>query len=288
MGSLPQTGRNGQPANGQPAAKGHGHEPARLDEAPRFQSERLVIARRRLAMSQGELASRLGVDQSTVSRLERGEMQSPPWRLVVQACLHLHLEPQALMDVNSGPSQTCRPLSIVRARVSHHFLHLGPFGRLPEMLHYCLHDISHVRPTIAGISLLLFDWPDGVTRLFYAHWNSGQVTFAEHLIKRPLQTAAACMQAQWRDRKASRRTVRPELPGWEPQLVYDQPLTRGMLGLDFSAEESVATDTDFWVARLAETFDQGLSLVGERFGHEQSAEMRDIVARVMALEQKVH
>lgn len=67
--------------------------------SPDFRSRRLVTARRRLAMSQGELAIRLGVDQSTASRLERGEMQSPPWKLIVQACLHLELEPHALLDM---------------------------------------------------------------------------------------------------------------------------------------------------------------------------------------------
>ena len=122
--------------------------------SPDFRSRRLVTARRRLAMSQGELAIRLGADQSTVSRLERGEMQSPPWKLVAQACLHLELEPYALLDMEPGcETRTCRPLSIARARVSHHFLYLGSFNRLFKMLHYCIYDMSHVRPTSVGVLL---------------------------------------------------------------------------------------------------------------------------------------
>jgi transcriptional regulator with XRE-family HTH domain len=129
----------------QPSTAGqYGHTgpvPADLWANPGFRADRLVTARRRLAMSQGELARRLGVDQSTVSRLERGEMQSPPWKLVVQACLHLKLEPHALMDVNSGPAETCRPLSLVRARISHHFLYLGNFSRMTvHLLAWIIHE----------------------------------------------------------------------------------------------------------------------------------------------------
>lgn len=272
-------------ATGLPASNGNGHKPDNV--SPRFHSERLVIARRRLAMSQGELAHHLGVDQSTVSRLERGEMQSPPWKLVIQACLHLKLEPHALMDYQDGPAETCRPLSIVLARVSHHFLHLGNFGRLPEMLHYCLFEISHVRPTIAGVSLLLFDWPDGVTRQFYAQWHAGQVTFAEHNIKKPYSAAVTRLHENWQTRTALRRPSRAELPGRQPALALDLPLTRGLLGLDFLSEAASEPDTDFWAERLAETFDRGLALVGERYGQENSADIRELTARLMALEQRI-
>lgn len=282
---------SGQPINPEAIReRGNGNHKAASAkrDRPHFHSERLVIARRRLAMSQGELAKRLGVDQSTVSRLERGEMQSPPWKLVIQACLHLQLEPHALMDTHDGPEETCLPLSIVRARVSHHFLHLGKFSRLPEMLHYCLHDMSHVRPTIMGLSLMLFDWPDGVSRHFYAHWQTGEVTFAELTLKKPLAPAVTRLREQWDARKPTRRTARPELPGWSPELVLDIPLTHGLLGLDFLSEEANAPDTDFWADKVAETFDHGLALVGERHGRDSTADLRDITARLMALEQKLH
>jgi DNA-binding XRE family transcriptional regulator len=262
-------------------------DPASLWANPGFRADRLVVARRRLGMSQGELAGRLGVDQSTVSRLERGEMQSPPWKLVVQSCLHLKLEPHALMDVNAGLAETCRPLSIVRARISHHFLYLGSFGRLPEMLHYCLYDMSHVRPTIAGVSLLLFNWPDAVTRTFYAQFQGGQVSFAGRNEKAPLTEPIERLRELWQAGTKSRRPRREEIPGWEPALALDLPLTHGMLGLDFSAEEYEEPDTDVWAEHLAETFERGLALAGERRGTENADDMRDITTRLMALEQRL-
>lgn len=254
-------------------------------EAPEFRSERLVVARRRLGMSQGELALRLQVDQSTVSRLERGEMQSPPWKLVLQACVHLQLEPQALVDTD--PDQvTCRPLSIVRARISHHFLYLGSFSRLPEMLHYCLHDMSHVRPTLVGVSLLLFNWPTASTRQCYAHWQSGQISFAE----RQESSHSAPVQRLhelWERGETSHGKGRQELAGWNPPMSIDVPLTHGMLGLDFSAEEAEETDTEFWADRLAETFDRGLALAGERYGRSTEEDLYDITTRLTAIEQRL-
>jgi len=261
--------------------------PADLWANPGFRADRLVVARRRLGISQGELASRLGVDQSTVSRLERGEMQSPPWKLVMQTCLYLKLEPHALMDVDAGPAETCRPLSIVRARISHHFLYLGSFGRLPEMLHYCLYDMSHVRPTIAGVSLLLFNWPDATTRYFYSHWQAGQVSFAERSEKEPLAGPMARLKEQWKAGKKSRHQGREEMPGWEPALSLDLPLLHGMLGLDFSDEERREPDTDLWAERMSETFERGLALAGERAGRDNAEDMRGITTRLMALEQRL-
>ncbi|HJP29071.1 MAG: helix-turn-helix transcriptional regulator [Candidatus Latescibacteria bacterium] len=265
---------------------GNGHTAAW--EGPDFRSERLVIARRRLGMNQGELASLLGVDQSTVSRLERGEMQNPPWKLVVQACQHLQLEPHALMMNQRSPeTHTCRPLSIVRARVSHHFLHLGDFSRLPEMLHYCLHDMGCVRPTVVGVSLLLFNWPNAATRQFYAHWQAGQVSFAERQEKETLSPPVARLRQLWERGESSYRHGRQELVGWNPALVIDLPTTHGMVGLDFSEEETLESDTDDWAAKMAETFEKGLALAGERHGRHESEDMREIMARLTALEQRL-
>jgi DNA-binding XRE family transcriptional regulator len=253
--------------------------------SPGFHFENLVTARRRLGMSQGELARRLEVDQSTVSRLERGEMQSPPWKLVVQVCLHLQLEPHALMEV--GRAITCRDLPIARARVSHHFLYLGSFSRLPEMLHYCLFDISHVRPTVVGVSLLLFHWPDASTRQYYAHWQAGQISFAERIEPPRPSKPVERLQQLWEGGQVSHRQGREELRGWDPAIAIDVPMTHGMFGLDFSEEEGLETDTDFWVGRIAETFERGLSLVGERQGRESTEDLHDISARLTALEQRL-
>lgn len=214
-------------------------------------------------------------------------MQSPPWKLVVQACLHLKLEPHALMDVNSGPAETCRPLSLVRARISHHFLYLGNFSRLPEMLHYCLYDMSHVRPTVAGVSLLLFNWPDAVTRHYYAHWEDGRVSFAQRCESEPLTAPVARLRELWTLGQTSCRNSREEMPGWNPALTLDLPLTHGMLGLDFSVEEQVEKDTQIWVHHLSETFDRGLELAGERQGKDNSPDLRQITTRLTALEQRL-
>ena len=264
----------------QPSDNGRTH----LMASPGFHSENLVIARRRLGMSQGELARRLEVDQSTVSRLERGEMQSPPWKLVVQVCLHLQLEPHALMEV--GREKTCRALPLARARVSHHFLYLGSFSRLPEMLHYCLHDISHVRPAVVGVSLLLFHWPDESTRQYYAHWQAGQISFAERIEPPRMSKPVERLRQLWERGQASHRKGREELTGWAPAIAIDVPMTHGMFGLDFSEEEALERDTDFWVERMAETFERGLGLVGERLG-KSTEDLHDITARLTALEQRL-
>jgi hypothetical protein len=114
-------------------------------------------------------------------------MQSPPWKLVVQAYLHLELEPHALLDMEPGcETRTCRPLSIARARVSHHFLYLGSFNRLFKMLHYCIYDMSHVRSTSVGVSLAVVrlakstdDTPIG---------QAGKISFAERHEKRRIRS----------------------------------------------------------------------------------------------------
>ncbi len=144
-----------------------------------------------------------------------------------------------------------------------------------------------MRPTVAGLSLLLFNWPDAVTRHYYAHWQDGQVGFAERLEKERLTAPVARLRELWTLGQKSRRHGREEMPGWNPALTLDLPLTHGMLGLDFSEEEQDETDTENWVQQLSETFDRGLALAGERHGKDNSGDIREISTRLMALEQRL-
>lgn len=255
---------------------------------PPFHAHRLVTARRRLGLNQGDVARLLGVDQSTVSRLERGEMQSPPWKLVIQACLHLNLEPHALLDTEpSPPTNNCHPLGMVRSRLTNHFLYLGSFARLPEMLNFCLQDIARTRPSVIGLSLIIFEWPrDATTRQFYAHWDSGQISYAERILDEQHASELEMLHAKWKRNEASQREGRQELVGWNPALAVDVPLTHGMFGIDFSADESAEPDTMRWALKLRDTFDSGLGLVQERGDGDTEYNMRQLLSRMSALEKR--
>lgn len=278
---------NGKPATSRSKATGPGGgatEGANLH----FHCDRLVTARRRLGMNQGELARLLGVDQSTVSRLERGEMQSPPWKLVIQTCMHLQLEPHALLDTEPGHDvNSCRPVTVARSRVANHLLYLGSFGRVPEMLHYCLHDIGRTRPTVIGLSILLFDWPVvGTSRQYYAHWQTGQASFAERTVD-PEEKHVAALLKRWRAGKMCERAGRPELVGWDPHLSVDAPMRHGMMGFDFMQEEETEGDTLLWVDRMISVFEVGMDMIASNGPTDAAHETREILVRLAELERRL-
>jgi hypothetical protein len=222
-------------------------------------------------------------------------MQGPPWGLVLRACLHLGIEPHALMvdDVEPVPRvmhdsryRSCRPLSVLRARISHHFLHVGvEEGRLPELMQYCLQDVMKIRTSVVGISILLFAWLGRETRQVHAQWQGGDITFAVRLEREAPSPTVRELQRQWEAGQPMIRTQREELPGWPQRLVVDVPMDYGMLGFDFSDDEDMERDrTLWWANKVAETFSAGLRLVRAR-GAGMTDDMRRILARLASIEE---
>jgi transcriptional regulator with XRE-family HTH domain len=58
--------------------------------------------RRRANMTQTELAKRLGIEQSAISRIERGETRSPSHRLVMAICRVLGVDPHEIDEFQDG------------------------------------------------------------------------------------------------------------------------------------------------------------------------------------------
>lgn len=253
-----------------------------------YGAETLVVARRRKGWSQRFLAQRLGIDQSTVSRLEHGGMANVPWRLLTQACQLLDLDPQAV--VAAGPGDEMRPgfaLALVRARISHHFLYLGYWQRLPEMLQYCLAEMARVRPSVVGVHLLVFGQLE--TRHFYALWRDGESSFAERIEPEGMTPPVRRLYQLWETQGTSLRAEREETAGWRPGLAVDYPMPRGMLGVDFSRQEDPARhETLNWVSRLAETYAVGLDVVAERGGDGYFRDdLNAIALRLAAIEARL-
>lgn len=252
-----------------------------------YSARTLTVARRRKGWSQLRLARQLGVDQSTVSRLERGEMTSAPWRLVIEVCRQLDLEPQAV--VLPPPGEELQPgysLALVRARISHHFLYLGYEQRLPEMLHFCLGELARVRPTVVGLHLVAF--ADTQARHYYAIWRHGEVSFAERIESDRMTAVIRRLRHLWESAEPEVRTLREDLAGWRPPLTVDCPIPQGIVSVDFTKEEDPeAHDTVTWVSHLAETFGVGLDVVEERRGGSPHGDLHSIAVRLAAIEARL-
>ncbi|MBT4098503.1 MAG: helix-turn-helix transcriptional regulator [Gemmatimonadetes bacterium] len=223
------------------------------------------IARQRLGLSQVALARQLHIDQSAVSRLERGMLPNPSWHLIQEICVVLNLEPHAMIgDAIDNPSTALQPIAQLRGRVAMHFLYVGYHERLPELLGYCLRDLQSVRPTLTALSLTLFTSDKGV-RHCYAVYGQGEIQTGE---RRAVATRPVCaLMASWRENQVMCRQTREELPvqGEETALAIDHPLSEGMLGFDLREEELADTESArFWVAEMAEPFVEGMRLVNDR------------------------
>lgn len=261
--------------------------PVEKRDSGTYSAHTLTVARRRKGWSQLCLARRLGVDQSTVSRLERGEMTSAPWRLVIEVCRQLDLEPQAVLS--PPPGEELKPgyaLALVRARISHHFLYLGYEQRLPEMLHFCLGELARVRPTVVGLHLVAF--ADTQARHDYAIWRHGEASFAERIESDRMTAVVRRLRQLWESAEPGVRTLRQDLAGWRPALTVDCPIAQGILSVDFAKEEDPQVhDTVAWVSHLSETFAVGLDVVEERKGGRPHGDLHSIAVRLAAIEARL-
>jgi transcriptional regulator with XRE-family HTH domain len=59
-------------------------------------------ARQQRKLTQEELAARSGVEQTTISNLETGRVQSPTWETVSRLCKVLRVKPEDVFPVPSG------------------------------------------------------------------------------------------------------------------------------------------------------------------------------------------
>jgi transcriptional regulator with XRE-family HTH domain len=62
----------------------------------------LLETRKRKGLTQVQLAAKSGVDQTTISKIEVGTMQSPSWAIVAKLAYALRVRPEALFPVEVG------------------------------------------------------------------------------------------------------------------------------------------------------------------------------------------
>ncbi len=58
--------------------------------------------RKQLGLTQEQLAEKSGVDQTTISRLERGEIKRPRWEVVANLARALDVKPEELFPVTAA------------------------------------------------------------------------------------------------------------------------------------------------------------------------------------------
>ncbi len=238
---------------------------------PNYCGYHFRIARQRLGLSQVAVAKKLHIDQSAVSRLERGVLPNPSWHLVQEICGALNLEPHAMIghcpDNGSTVQHSTQQQSMaqLRGRVAMHFLRMGYRDRISELLTCCLRDLQSVRPTLTALSLTLFTRDSGV-RQIYAVYRQNEIHGAERRASGTKSMRA--LMASWRDDQVLWREARDELPlpGEETAVAIDHPLPQGMLGVDLREEELADTQgARQWVAEMAEPFAEGLQLIDDRY-----------------------
>jgi transcriptional regulator with XRE-family HTH domain len=64
----------------------------------------LRLARRQAGLTQAQLAHAAGIDQQTVSRIERGETRDPSHRIVMAISRALGLNPSEIDEFENGGS----------------------------------------------------------------------------------------------------------------------------------------------------------------------------------------
>jgi XRE family transcriptional regulator of biofilm formation len=69
-------------------------------------SNELRRRRRELDITQNQLAERVGVDQTTISDLERGRNKKPSWEIVAKIAKVLDVDPQTLFPIETGDTNT--------------------------------------------------------------------------------------------------------------------------------------------------------------------------------------
>jgi hypothetical protein len=78
--------------------------------------------------------------------------------------------------------------------------------------------------------------------------------------------------------------VRPTSIGQIHRRGKSTPIGRRAKSVLLNAMKNVGTE--LWAERMAETFDKGLALAGERHGQAEN-DLRDTSARLTALEQRI-
>lgn len=125
-----------------------------MDSANRQRLARAIAsARRARGLQQAEVARLADMPVSSVSRLETGHDNGPrlTLELIGKLALALGIYPEAMFP-KDHPYHAMRML---RGRMNTHFLCLGRWADLPEIVALCLEEIHQFRPDIVGLSLLI-------------------------------------------------------------------------------------------------------------------------------------
>tara|TARA_Y100000593_G_C4276092_1_gene320140 strand:- start:53 stop:802 length:750 start_codon:yes stop_codon:yes gene_type:complete len=205
------------------------------------------VARRRLGISQTDLAALCGVTQGTISKLEAAdESGNPSWELLTNLCHHLQLRPEAFVKRQEEVQPWVHPFRYAFGRASHHLLLMGSTDRFAAALFWVLCDLQTVRPEVVGLSVIRMDARDDygnaiATRHISSHY--GFIPVANpNTIKR------------WREGKMWSRAPeeRHILRGsYEPVWVIDIPVSFGLIG--FGLSDMLDQDDCHSLKLLAET-----------------------------------
>jgi transcriptional regulator with XRE-family HTH domain len=125
----------------------------RLPDAQRI-ARVLAAARRAGGMPQAEVAQVAGLPVSSLSRLETGHPAAPRLtaELLGRLAEALDIYPEALLPKDPP----YHGMAMLRGRMNTHFLYLGLWSRLAEIVELCVEEIRRFRPDIVGLSLLVF------------------------------------------------------------------------------------------------------------------------------------
>jgi DNA-binding XRE family transcriptional regulator len=70
--------------------------------APAHNNAMLEQIRKQRELTQEQLAEKSGVDQTTISRLERGDIKRPRWEVVANLAKALGVKPEKLFPTNAA------------------------------------------------------------------------------------------------------------------------------------------------------------------------------------------
>jgi DNA-binding XRE family transcriptional regulator len=70
--------------------------------APTHNDNMLEQIRKQQGLTQEQLAEKSGVDQTTISRLERGDIKRPRWEVVANLAQALKVKPEKLFPTNAA------------------------------------------------------------------------------------------------------------------------------------------------------------------------------------------
>lgn len=245
----------------------------------------LRFARDRKGWTQAQLAQRLGTHQSIISGIERGQGDLPI-RLMVELCDALDIKPASLFDLGTGSAGD--PAYVLTSRISHNFLR-GRHRALGEIFQALLEDLTQLRVDLLALTVHLFDRRP----IAYAGAIAGQygVTWREHVIDDPnghLNDTRGDLFRGWRKQQSVRKPGQLcAMPDYEPAVVFDVPVSQGMVGFGFKRE---LADCEAWARVVADAVSEGLGLldeVGKVSNTNLAAEVADLQARLASLEKQL-